>query len=147
MSEAFKPGTTDHLVTRVSHPSITTFLLCGYTIATDFIFLEYFTLKAMFTRISLLFSLILVRKTTQIISISRFTKIEYYVGILPRYLYLLELTSLFDSPFCSLFRKPRKEVTMDIEIVFFRLLLKRHTLILILFQLLCLSGINHYTSV
>ena len=147
MSEAFEPGTTDHLVTRVSHPSITTFLLCGYTITTDFIFLEYFTMKAMFTRISLLFSLIgKIVVLLLITSIYRFTSIEYYVGILPRHLYLFELT-LFDSPFCSLFRKPGKEETMDIEIVFFRLLLKRHTLILILFQLLCLSGINHYTSV
>ena len=144
MSKAFEPRTIDHLVTADPLPAISSLLLSGYTITTDFIFLEHFTLVAMFTRINILFSL--KSKILPILSIWMFTSIEYYVRILPRHLYLLELT-LFESPICSFFRKPRQEVTMNVEVVFFSLLFKRHTLILILFQLLCLPRINHYISV
>ena len=139
MSETLKPCSTAYFVASISIYTIFVSLLSGYTITTKFIFLVYFTLIAMFTSVNL--SIFFMK-----ISVSMLTRIKYYVWILPRYLYLLELT-LFESPICSFFRKPRQEVTMNVEVVFFRLLFKRHTLILILIKLLCLSGINQYTSV
>ena len=141
MSETLKPCSTAYFV--ATNTIVLNFinLLSSYTITTKFIFLVYFTLIAMFTSVYL--SIFLRNK---MLSVSSFTRIKYYVGILPRHLYLLELT-LFESPICSFFRKPRQEVTMNVEVVFFSLLFKRHTLILILFQLLCLPRINHYISV
>ena len=142
MSETLKPCSTAYFVASIlSIITIFVSLLSGYTITTKFIFLVYFTLIVMFTSVNL--SIFFMNK---ILSVSRFTRIKYYVGILPRYLYLLELT-LFESPICSFFRKPRQEVTMNVEVVFFRLLFKRHTLILILIKLLYLPRINHYISV
>ena len=144
MSEAFEPGSTAHFVYTVEIHFISfvyivsiqfksLFLLCGYTITTEFIFLVNFTLITVLTSIKLLLSLI-------------FKKFNFPRGNLLRHLYILELT-LFESPICSFFRKPRQEVTMNVEVVFFSLLFKRHTLILILIKLLYLPRINHYISV
>ena len=131
MSEAFEPGSTAHFEYTVNIPFMSThfvyivsilfmslFLLCGYTITTEFIFLVNFTLITVLTSIKLLLSLI-------------FKKFNFPRGNLLRHLYILELT-LFESPICSLFLKPRDEVTMNVEIVFFRLLFKRHAFTFIL---------------
>ena len=103
MSETLKPCSTAYFVASISSMLLKIFvsLLSGYTITTKFIFLVYFTLIVMFTSVNL--SIFFMNK---ILSVSRFTRIKYYVGILPRHLYLLELT-LFESPICSFFRKPR----------------------------------------
>ena len=87
MSEAFEPGSTAHFVYTVEIHFISfvyivsiqfksLFLLCGYTITTEFIFLVNFTLITVLTSIKLLLSLIV-------------KKFNFTRGILPRHLYLL----------------------------------------------------------
>ena len=111
MFETFKPRSTSRLVRKLVR--ISSFLR-NYTKTTDLIFLVYFTF------ISIL--------TNNIITFDR--------GILSR-LHLLELT-LIEFTICSLFLKPRNEETMNVQVVFFRLLLTRHTFSLILLQLVYL---------